>query len=153
MSRFRKFGAFVRVQRGVSEIFENQKLQPTAEIQLWLHRSLVISVIYIWSVAFFGLAPKIFFSEDLSSWSLRESQSFSYSRQQFCRYIYSGFFLSGSLLVFWCIDLESSSFAAVLRGVSFKQPAARIFPLGSLFTCVNIALHCLHCFVVTSFSG
>ena len=32
-----------------------------------------MSVIYIWSVAFFGLAPTAFL-EDLSSWSLRESQ-------------------------------------------------------------------------------
>ena len=55
--------------------------------------------------------------------------------------------------VFVCIHLESSSFAAVFRGVMFKQPATRIFPLGSLFTCLYIALHCLHCFVVTSFSG
>ena len=78
--------------------------------------------------------------------------TFSYSRQQFCCYIYSGFFLSGSLLVFWCIDFESSSFAAVFRRVLFKQPATRAFSLDSLFTCVYIALHCLHCFVVTSFA-
>ena len=49
--------AFVRVQRGARAIFENQKLQPTVEIQLWCYRTLVISVLYIWSVAFFGLAP------------------------------------------------------------------------------------------------
>ena len=63
-----------------------------------------------------------------------------------------GFLLIVTVLVFWCIDFESSSFTAVLRGVSFKQPATRTFSLGSLFTCVYIALHCLHCFVVTSFS-
>ena len=110
--------------------------------QRYLH--LVSSVFRISADSIFGGS---FFLEP--SWI----STFSYRRQHFYRYIYSGFFLSGLLLVFRCIDLESSSSAAVLRGVSFKQPATRTFPLGSLFTCVYIALHCFHCFVVTSFSG
>ena len=51
---------------------------------------LFISVIYICSVASFRISADSIFLEDLSSWS----------RQQFYRYIYSGFFLSGSLLGF-----------------------------------------------------
>ena len=56
MSSFRKFCAFVRVQRGASEIFEKQKLQPPAESQLCCYRSFVISVICIWSVASFRIS-------------------------------------------------------------------------------------------------
>ena len=62
LSSFRKFGAFVRVQRGASEIFEKQKLQPPAESQLCCYRSFVISIIYILSVASFWIsADSIFF--------------------------------------------------------------------------------------------
>ena len=38
--------------------------------------------------------------------------------------------------VFVCIDLESSSSAAIFRGVLLKQQANKIFPLDSLFTFV-----------------
>ena len=35
---------------------------------------------------------------------------------------------------------------------SSSRPPGYI-PLAAIFTCLYIALHCLHCFVVTSFSG
>ena len=56
-----------------------------------------------------------------------------------------GFLLIGIVSNFWCVDLESSSFATVLRGVLFKQPATRTFPLGSLF---SLRVYCFALFAL-----
>ena len=172
VSSFRKFCAFVWVQRGASEIFEKQKLQPPAESQLCCYRSFVISVIYIWSLASFRIsADNTFFWRifrlgafvDLEVSATADNSPIQVS------------FLSGSLLFleywsrvvvfssrpswilkfqlqptivlfkfpfyrdryfFWSIDLESSSLAAVLRGVFVQAASHQDIFLGSHFTCV-----------------
>ena len=101
----RKFGAFVRVQRGAREIFENQKLQPTAEIQLWCYRSLVISVINICSAAFYGWAPTAFF-DDHSSWSIRDPQRSATADTVLPLYLF-GFLLIGIVTSFFDVLISS----------------------------------------------
>ena len=139
MSSFRKFCAFVRVQRGASEIFEKQKLQPPAESQLCCYRSFVISVIYIWSVASFRIsADSIFFCRifrlgafvnlKVSATADNSPNQVSFYRDRYC---------------FWSIDLESSSLAAVLRGVFVQAASHQDILLGSHFTCV--LLFCITC--------
>ena len=137
MSSFRKFCAFVRVQRGASEIFEKQKLQPPAESQLCCYRSFVISVIYIWSVASFRIsADSIFFWRifrleafvNLKVLATADNSPIQVYRDHYC---------------FWSIDLESSSLAAVFRGVFVQAASHQDIFLGSHFTCV--LLLCISC--------
>ena len=140
MSSSRKFCAFVRVQRGVSEIFEKQKLQPPAESQLCRYRSFVISVIYIWSVASFRIsADSTFFfwrifrlgafvNLKVSATADNSPIQVSFYRDRHC---------------FWSIDLESSALAAVLRGVFVQAASHQDIFLGSHSTCV--LLLCITC--------
>ena len=142
MSSFRKFGAFVRVQRGASEIFEKQKLQPPTESQLGCYRSFVISIIYIWSVASFRIsADSICFG---GPFVLEPSWILKFQLQPTT--VLFGFLLIGIATNFWSIDLESSSFAAVLRGVSFKQLATRTLSLAAILpVCYCFVLPALFC--------
>ena len=153
MSHFRKFVSHIRSSSAWSpcNLWESEVTVDSRDPIVALSERFYQRYLHLVS-SVFRISALQHFLEDLASWSLRESQRSATADNSYCRYIWV--LLIGIVTsVFVCIDLESSSFAAVFRGIMFKQPATRIFPLGSLFTCLYIALHCLHCFVVTSFSG